>query len=206
MSQNTRGLRAALSSPLIYDLFQDALGASKFRRRYVADFVRPTAGCRILDIGCGTAAILDFLPESVDYMGFDASEEYIAAAERKYGHRARFRCQLVDEMALAGMEPFDIVMANGLMHHLDDAEAESLAGTARKALRPGGRFVTHDPCYAASQSAMARFLISRDRGENVRTLKGYSAIVGVAFDSVSGELRHDMANIPYTHGILQAEA
>lgn len=206
MSQNTRGLRAVLSSPVVYDLFQDALGASKFRRRYVAEFVRPDADCRILDIGCGTAVILDFLPESVTYMGFDASEEYIAAAERSYGQRATFRCQLVDDMALAGMEPFDIVMANGLMHHLDDAEAAGLAATARKALRPGGRFVTHDPCYDSSQSAMARFLISRDRGENVRTLEGYSAIVGTAFDSVRSELRHDMANIPYTHAILQAVA
>jgi SAM-dependent methyltransferase len=39
---------------------------------------------------------------------------------------------------------YDIVMAFGVLHHLDDAEGRELFRGARRALKPGGRFVTLD--------------------------------------------------------------
>ena len=73
----------------IYQLFQKAVGGNNFRKVLADEYIRPHSRMRILDIGCGTAEILDFMPE-VDYYGFDLSEDYIAFARKYYGNRGHF--------------------------------------------------------------------------------------------------------------------
>lgn len=201
MAQLTTGIRAILSSPRIYDLFQNIAGAKKFREIYVSEFICPTGTERILDIGCGTADILAYLPETVSYVGFDASPHYIEAAKARFGDRGEFHCRYVNEMTIEEMGAFDIVMANGLLHHLSDEEAANLCRVSVKALKPGGRLITHDPCYSDQQSSLARYIISRDRGQNVRSGEEYAALLRPFFSEVQLSIRHDMANIPYTHAI-----
>jgi SAM-dependent methyltransferase len=201
MTQKTTGFHAALSSPIIYDLFQDLMGARTGRREWVRRHVRPVLGSRILDIGCGTARILDYLPD-VEYYGFDLSQRYIEAATRRYGGRGNFNCALVDQPQIEHLEAFDIVMATGLLHHLDDEQAVGLMRLAYSALREGGRLVTIDPCYADDQNAASRFFVSRDRGQNIRDLSGYTALAKSVFANVTSSLQH-RAWIPYTHCILE---
>ena len=74
MSQRTTGLRAALSSAAVYQAPQDLPGGRRFQRRLVDEYVRPAPGTRLLDIGCGTGAILEHVPAGVAYHGFDLSE------------------------------------------------------------------------------------------------------------------------------------
>src|SRR5262245_49529530 len=80
-----------LGVPALYTGFQNALGAAASRRTIVADYVRPRAGDRVLDIGCGPADILDCLP-GVVYLGVDVSAAYIENARRRFGAAARFHC------------------------------------------------------------------------------------------------------------------
>ena len=204
MAQKTTGLHGILSSPAIYDFFQNVLGASKFRQTYAQEYVSATTGERILDIGCGTAIIRDFLPDKIDYVGCDVSKEYIAAAEKRFGGRGRFLCQMVDDITIDHLGQFDVVMANGLIHHLDDIEVSGLCSIVRAALKPGGRFVTHDPCFSSEQGLLAHFLISRDRGQNVRDKQGYLSLVEPHFEQASVDVRHGLARIPYTHAIMVA--
>lgn len=70
----------------MYDLVQDALGATRARTTLIRDYIRPSPGMRLLDMGCGTGALLSFLPE-LDYVGVDLSEQYIAAAKQRNGDR-----------------------------------------------------------------------------------------------------------------------
>lgn len=202
MAQLTTGIRAILSSPWIYDLFQNIAGAKKFREIYVSEFIQPAGTERILDIGCGTADILAYLPATVNYVGFDASPYYIGAAKSRFGDRGGFYCQYVNEMTVEKMGVFDVVMANGLIHHLSDEEAANLCHVSAKALKPGGRLITHDPCYSNVQSRLAQYIISRDRGQNVRSGEEYAALLRPFFKEVQLSVRHDMANIPYTHAIM----
>lgn len=204
MAQKTTGLHGILSSPAIYDFSQNVLGASKFRKKYAQEYVSATAGERILDIGCGTAIIRHFLPDEIEYVGCDVSEEYIAAAEKKFGSRGKFLCQMVDDMSIDQLGQFDVVMANGLMHHLDDIKVSRLCSVVTSTLKPGGKFVTHDPCFCSEQGPLAHFLINRDRGQNVRDKQGYFSLVEPHFEEVSIDVRHDLARIPYTHAIMVA--
>jgi SAM-dependent methyltransferase len=202
MAQLTTGIHAILANPLVYDIFQGIAGAKKFREIYVAEYIAPTGTERILDIGCGTAAIFEYFPGIIDYVGFDASAEYINAAKARFAGRGQFFCQYVSEMTLEGMGEFDVVMANGLIHHLNNDEVANLCGISAKVLRPGGRMITHDPCYSNQQSRLARYIISRDRGQNVRNGEQYAALLRPFFSEVELSVRHDMANIPYTHAIM----
>lgn len=202
MAQVTTGIRSILSQPLVYEAFQNLMGAKQGRMMIVRDYIRPFAGMRILDLGCGTAEILSFLPNDIVYVGYDMSAEYIAEAERKFGTRGTFHCRLLEAAEVATLEPFDLVMGLGVLHHLDDDTAKQFMALAKSALKPGGRVLTRDPCYAPGQNPIARFLVSRDRGQHVRHEAEYRVLGESAFGNVAGWLTHQ-AWIPYTHWTME---
>lgn len=205
MAQVTSGIRAVLSVPAVYELFENLVGAARCRATFVSDHARPRTGDRVLDIGCGTAAILAHLP-AVDYCGYDISESYIAAARQRFGTRGRFFAAPLDEHSLAAERPFDLVLAMGLLHHLADDEAVRLLTICGAALAPGGRLVTLDPCFDDEQSRIARRIISCDRGQNVRPLAAYRELASTVFNRTAANLRNDLLRIPYTHAILECSS
>ncbi len=142
----------------------------------------------------------------VDYLGIDLNPDYVRAAREQHGDRGRFRCADLRNGGLDGEEPFDVVVAMGLLHHLDDAAAAGLLASVRRALRSGGRLVTIDPAFQDGQPRLARWLIAMDRGQNVRTPVRLKALVGQAFDDVDVIVRGDLLRVPYTHAIVEATA
>lgn len=205
MSQITTGIRAILSHPAVYELLQDLMGARRGRARIVERYIRPFPGMRILDLGCGTGEILSYLPHDITYVGYDMSADYIAAAQKKFGPRGQFHCRLLQESEAEKLEKFDLVMGLGVLHHLDDALATKFMALAKSVLKPGGRVLTRDPCYAKGQNLIARFLISRDRGQHVRTEPAYHAIALSCFQQVEGWLTHQKW-IPYTHWTMEGHS
>ncbi len=204
MAQITTGLRSILSLPSAYSLTQNLFGAERLRAIVARDYVRAESGQRLFDIGCGTAQILPHLPAGVKYTGVDLSAPYIDAARALHGDRGEFHCVDVNSVDGGGMfRDFDIAMATGLLHHLDDDQALGMFKIAHAALGPNGRLVTLDGCFAPHQSSAARFIIARDRGRNVRTADQYVALACEVFREVRVAVRDDLLRIPYTHAILE---
>jgi SAM-dependent methyltransferase len=198
-THHDRGLYRVLNKAGIYSALQNLLLRKGSRGRYVREFVRPFAGCRILDIGCGPADILAHLPESVgEYVGFDMSPEYIEAARRRWGARGAFRCEKLEAATLKESDAYDIALANGIVHHLDDREALGLFDIAHRVLRPGGWLVTHDPVSIGNQHWFARWMIARDRGSVVRSREGYETLARSRFAQVESTILHDTLRVPYT--------
>jgi SAM-dependent methyltransferase len=200
MAEITSGLRAVLNHPLIYRTMQWLVGAERLRR-HIAALVRPQPGLRVLDIGCGPADLLAHLP-GVDYVGFDSSAAYIEAAQRRFGGRGRFFQEQLRADTNLELGEFDCIVAVGLLHHLDNDSARRLFQLARQRLKPRGRLLTVDCCWAADQHRLARWLISRDRGQNVRDLEGYRALAEGQFSSVQAECRHNLLHLPYSHTLM----
>jgi len=202
--ERSAGLYGLLFHPAIYRLFQAAV-AGDIHDRFIAEYVRPHPGHKVFDLGCGTGEILAHLPE-VDFLGFDISESYISAARARYGNRGRFVCgdvglTTIDEEA----STFDIALANGVVHHLDDPTAIKLFELAAKALKPGGRLITFDGCYTPEQNRRSRWVVSRDRGAHVREVEHYLKLASSVFPVVKPAIRHDLIRIPYTHLIMECQ-
>ncbi|MBI2297087.1 MAG: class I SAM-dependent methyltransferase [Betaproteobacteria bacterium] len=198
------GLHRILNRAGAYAALQKLLLRGGSRERYVREFVKPFSGCRILDIGCGPADILVHLPETIgEYLGFDMNPDYIEAAQRRWGGRGTFRCQKVEAATLAATDACDIVLANGILHHLGDEEARQLFDIAHRALRPGGWLVTYDNVYIENQHWFARWLIRRDRGQAVRTREGYEALARGRFSRIESTILHDTLRVPYTILIMR---
>lgn len=192
--------RHILGLPSCYRWFQRTV-AGDYRTEYVRKYVQPREGMRILDVGCGTGDILNHLPQ-VDYLGIDLSSSYVESARKHFGTRGSFRCESIAETAIRDEACYDIVMANGVMHHLEDEDVRCLFRVAHRVLKPNGRLVTHDGCIVPKQSKVARMLLKLDRGRHVRTREAYISLAKEVFSSVQAHIRHDMLRVPSTLCIL----
>jgi SAM-dependent methyltransferase len=197
-------MRALLEHPGVYSAFRWLVGRDTSRSVYAREHLRLEPGQRVLDLGCGPGDILEFLPP-VQYIGYDISQEYIDRARSRFGHRGEFHCRAVED-DLPLIAGFDVVIAHGLLHHLNDGDAAKLFRVARRALKRGGRLVTFDGCYVAGQGVLARLLLSLDRGQYVRDSASYLALARAEFESVSVSVRHDLLRLPYTHIIMECTA
>jgi cyclopropane fatty-acyl-phospholipid synthase-like methyltransferase len=193
--------RSVLDSPLGYRVWSRFLGIRRYSRVLVEEHIRPKPTSRILEIGCGPGTIVPYLPTK-DYLGFDASPAYIKLAQKRFP-TCNFVCERVSQYTLAEQNSFDIVLAFGILHHLDDGEAIQLFRIALNALKTGGRLVTHDGVWTSNQSRFARYLLSRDRGQFVRTEDQYMKLASEVFSTVTPRIRHDLLWIPYTHILLE---
>jgi cyclopropane fatty-acyl-phospholipid synthase-like methyltransferase len=197
--------RKLLGIPALYSLFRKFVGRDTYRRHYAEQHIRAQPNQHVLDIGCGTGDILNFLP-AVDYVGFDMDPDYISAAKQRFGSRGTFFCEPVNEGVNVVPRSFDVVIAHGVLHHLNDDEAKSLFRIAFAALKPGGRLLTFDGCYADDQSWLSRFFVSRDRGRFVRGKEEYEVLARSVFSNVKSSIHHDLIRIPYTHLIMECTA
>ena len=195
--QRNSGLQRWLTFPRLYDLFQDAIGGNALRRRFIRNHVRPKAGDKIVDIGCGPAQILPWLPP-VEYLGLDVNPACIASAERRYAGEGTF---LVGDTRSLWDDPrfrdADIVMGLGILHHLNDDEALHCLRFAHSALKPGGRFVCFEACWVSGQGFLSRYIMSKDRGQNIRTEQMYRQLVGSVFENVNAWIDTKSMRIPY---------
>src|SRR5262249_38991936 len=117
--------RRILALPSVYVVvwaLTRARQASVFAREYVCAL----AGHRVLDIGSGPGDLLAELPAGIEYVGFDLSEPYIRAARARFGDRGTFFCRAIDRVVVESLGPasFDLVVSHGVLHHLDDVQAD----------------------------------------------------------------------------------
>jgi SAM-dependent methyltransferase len=200
-SKLLRSAQTVLANPAVYDLWWKMVGGPAWARGFVEQYVRPKAGARILDIGCGPGTMAGYLPNS-QYVGFDLSPSYIALARKRHPN-FEFVCERVSGFSLAGRPGFDIVLAVGIVHHLDDQEARQLFQIAYDALESGGKLITFDGVWTEEQSRAARWMLARDRGEHVRNESEYVNIARGVFGNIQATVRHDLIRIPYSHLILE---
>ena len=139
---------------------------------------------KVVDVGCGPAQLLRWLPE-MNYIGFDSNKEYIDIARDKYGHRGLFLVgdtkQLDNDARLLNT---DIVICSTILHHLNDEEVLHVMKFAHKILKDGGRLVCCEPCWAPDHGFIRKSLMSYDRGQYIRTEQGYRELVAQVFANV----------------------
>jgi len=203
--QRNFGPQGWLKSPLLYNLLQDAIGGNALRRRFIRHHVRAKPGDKVIDIGCGPAQILPWLPE-VDYLGLDINPACIASAKRTHAGRGTFvvgnTASLWDD---SRFRDADVVIGLGILHHLEDKEAEHCIRFAHRALKQGGRFVSLEACWVPNQGFLSRYIMSKDRGQYVRTEQMYRRLAGDVFQKVDAWVDTKPMRIPYVIVILECQ-
>ena len=142
----------------------------------------------------------------VEYIGFDNNHTYIEFAKKRFGTQGHFFCGTVDKANLKEFDTFDLVLAVGVLHHLDDQECIKALELAYSALKKGGRLISLDGCFVDEQSKAAKFIISKDRGLFMRKKREYQELAAKVFSGVDVNLRHDLLKIPYTHSGVSASS
>ena len=194
-----------LALPAGYRLFLRLIGVRRSRTELVARYIRPQPSDRVLDCGCGPGDMIEYLGD-VEYVGIDIDADYIAAARNRFGDRATFRLGPLGAETITEEAHYDLVLAWGVLHHMDDEQVMEFMNLAHRSLKPKGRIVTLDPCYTEDQSRAARYFLDKDRGDHVRSLDEWRHLVTPTSPSASFHVRHDMLRIPYTHLIMECPA
>lgn len=197
-------MKQLLKSPAIYQLYQELGGFFGARVEAIRDYLTIRPGMRIIDIGCGPGHIVKYLPDGVDYTGLDIDEPSITYARQHFGHKGRFEARFFDADAAREMGPADLVMMNGVMHHIGNDDLAATLDVIAGALKPDGVLFTLDGCYAPGQSRLAKWLLDNDRGVHVREAAGYRRLLEARFGKVEEHVRSDMSRLPYTFAIFTA--
>jgi cyclopropane fatty-acyl-phospholipid synthase-like methyltransferase len=177
------------------------VGGVRARRLFVKNDVRIQPNQKILDIGCGPGYIIDFLP-NVDYVGIDLDSNYIKTAKESY-KQAHFFCSSIEDFEIKKPNSFDIVMATGVIHHLNDQQTENLFKLAKTALKSNGRLVTMDGCFIKKQNRIAKAFLKSDRGQYIREEEQYLNLASKHFKNVKSKIDESYFHIPYTSIILE---
>lgn len=191
-------IRDVLEHPQIYQAFQTTFGFFNARVVAMRQFLDIRPGQRVIDIGCGPGFITEHLPTGVDYIGFDIDERYIEFAKKRFGAKGQFHCRLFDDDCARQFGSADLVMMNGVMHHLSDEVLLETLQTIGRALSPTGTLFTLDGCYRPGQNRIARWLLDSDRGRFVRDQPTYEKLLRSRFASVETRIIEGVSRLPYT--------
>jgi len=202
----TSGWRQLLDHPPIYNFWQLITGAEATKRKIIKAYCKPFMKAKILEIGCGTGTILKYIDKKidVDYSGYDINPKYINFARRKYGNRGNFYCENVRQSSVRG-ENFDMVLAIAIFHHLDDIESKKAITMAWEKLKINGLLILSEPVWTNQQSSIEKYLMTKDRGQNIRTEEKYIELVKTKFSNISSYIVSDSHYIPWTVNIITAE-
>ncbi len=205
MSENHKGLKSLLEIPVFYELFHTMVGARVWLKNFVNEEIKPVNGQKLLDVGCGPAEIVKLLPEGLDYIGVDHSEAYIKSATKKFGNRAKFICDDLTKLPEHEIGEIDIAVAIGLTHHLEDEEVELLLKNVSSLMKPESRFFIVDVCYFDGQSPIVKYIISQDRGENIRHIDEYMKFATNTFSNIKQSLHYGFLPFPHSALILECK-
>jgi cyclopropane fatty-acyl-phospholipid synthase-like methyltransferase len=200
VSHRSTGLRKIFDWNFFYKSFQYIVGDYKLYR-HILSLLPPLENKTILDVGCGNGRLLDFLPESVNYTGYDFNPRYIQSARRKYMNRkADFFVADINQAENPVIA--DIIFAIGILHHLTDESCSKFFQSALHSLNPSGIMMTVDPVLLKKQDPIARYIIKSDRGKCTRSPEGYLALSKNIFSSSEQFILNNVTNIPYNHIVI----
>jgi SAM-dependent methyltransferase len=136
------------------------------RLKWLARCLRqiPATPRRVLDFGCGTGSAVPLLCEILgaeSAVGVDVSAQSVDVARRNHGST---RTEFVRLSEYSPRGEFDLVLCNGVFHHIPPAERAGAVRYVYQSLRPGGLFALweNNPWNPGTRYVMSRIPFDRD--------------------------------------------
>jgi 2-polyprenyl-3-methyl-5-hydroxy-6-metoxy-1,4-benzoquinol methylase len=172
-----------LEHPFFYDFIQHATLAYKFRNRLITEELKKNKFYKILDIGCGTANILNVLGNNNKYYGFDTNKKCIIYAKNKYKNQ-NFFCMIFDKKNSKIVPKVDVIILNAVLHHLNSKETILLLELLKNKIKNDGKIIIIEPFYSKTTFSFRNTLdkirdkiAEYDRGNFVRSINEYRKLI-----------------------------
>ena len=196
MSQRKNQIYNFINNPLIYKIIQGIMSGTSLRNSIIKKNIKKS-NLKILDIGCGPAQILEHIPQC-DYYGYDIDNRSIQYAKKKYHQKNyHFYCKKFNKTELKKLPKFDFIIFFGILHHLSNKEVYEILKLCKKIMKKNSKLLTEDPILLENQNVIAKFLIKKDRGLNVRDKQEYINLLKKHFKKIKNKVTHQYF-IPYT--------
>jgi SAM-dependent methyltransferase len=158
---------------LAYRLWQAPFAERKLAPLFAHNAV--DAARRVLDVGCGPGTNAHHFAHA-DYLGLDFNPAYIESARRRYGRN--FLVADVTKYEVPPDQRFDLILANSLFHHIDDASTRRILAQLPTLLSPDG-FV-----HIFDRPSVSKFLARADRGDHPRPLEEWRSLFSASLEPV----------------------
>ena len=135
---------------------------------------------RVLDVGCGPGTNTHHFARA-EYLGVDFNPAYIESARRRHGRQ--FVVADVTTYRVPAEQRFDLILANSLFHHIDDAGTQRILAHLATLLSDDGYIHIMDLVLPSAPS-VSRFLARADRGDYPRPLEAWRELFTRAFEPV----------------------
>ena len=177
-------------------LIQKIMSGTSFRKKIIKKNIANTK-INVLDIGCGPAEVLRYIPNAI-YYGYDIDKRSIGYAKNNFKKpQHHFYCKKFTNKEITKLPKFDYVILFGILHHLQNDDAKKIISLCKKVMKKNAILLTEDPIFVKNQNLIARFLINKDRGLCVRKKNEYIALIKKSFEKVNSKISHQFF-IPYT--------
>lgn len=184
----------------LYKVFQFAVSRRNTLSVIREEVLKPDGVQDVLDFGCGIGYHALEFPEA-NYLGIEPLQSCVRKAQDLFSGSNR-RFILGDHITLEEIpdSSYDLIIAMGVLHHIDDNIVSKFLEESYRILRTGGRLATYDPVLHADQSFLSRWVVKRDRGKWVRTESEYSNLLAASFPGkVNRKIYTGLLRIPYDH-------
>lgn len=141
--------------------------------------VGPTRGIRILDVPCGTGILMHCCKPST-YVGADIDTSRVFDAGCRYPGEVFV---VSDASALSfAQDQFDLILASGLFHHVDDKILAAILSEFRRVLSPGGKIVVIEAIWPRNKFNVIGYVGRKlDQGKFVRHAAAYEKMFAQFF-------------------------
>jgi SAM-dependent methyltransferase len=164
-----------LSHSFLYDLLQTVLGTYNYRKKITLNTIK-NANSKVLDLGCGTANILNYIKiKHCNYFGIDFNKKYIKIAKKRFP-KANFATISIKDLDIKLFNSTDYVLLFAFIHHLNDSEVCNLLKKIKNSIKKNCEIITIDPVFVQNEIFVKKFLKKLDRGKFIRYDHQYKAL------------------------------
>ena len=185
MAQRSK-IHLILEIPIFYNFIQKLFSHQNTRLRW-NKLIEENQDGIVLDVGCGPGNQSINFKKSRAYIGLDISEVYINEAKRLYGEYGEFHVLSATDIDILPHSEFDLVILNGVFHHLSDNDIIEFLGKVCQKLKKNGVLVSVDPTFISGRF-FANLIVSQDRGLHVRKPEELLAITEKYLKTIDCEI------------------
>ena len=144
---------------------------SKEIKELIKREINPATGLNLLDAPCGTGTLFDIC-KPCNYTGIDIDKNRVLKAQDRY---AGGKFLVSDASNLPFPEKkFDLILAAGLFHHVDDECSIKILSEFSRVLKPTGRIIVFEAIWPLHRYNIVGYLARKmDQGRFVRYCEGY---------------------------------